>query len=147
MVLLIKAINLFISSIHKLVAPVPYLCAEKTSLWYYFFILQYVYFLAVVFQVLISATEESQAELPPAMDAAIKIFMHINDIEKINCDDTLSGSAPEKCSAKLLVPSAQATHLIGKQGVKIKSIQETTGATVKIIDKGIWSNVLWNLLS
>ncbi|XP_052143249.1 RNA-binding KH domain-containing protein PEPPER-like [Oryza glaberrima] len=85
--------------------------------------------------VLISATEESQAELPPAMDAAIKIFMHINDIEKINCDDTLSGSAPEKCSAKLLVPSAQATHLIGKQGVRIKSIQETTGATVKIIDK------------
>uniref|UniRef100_A0A0E0JUY8 K Homology domain-containing protein n=1 Tax=Oryza punctata TaxID=4537 RepID=A0A0E0JUY8_ORYPU len=85
--------------------------------------------------VLISATEESQAELPPAMDAVIKIFMHINDIEKINCDDTLSGSAPEKCSAKLLVPSAQATHLIGKQGVRIKSIQEITGATVKIIDK------------
>ncbi|KAF0911584.1 hypothetical protein E2562_011206 [Oryza meyeriana var. granulata] len=85
--------------------------------------------------VLISATEEPQAELPPAMDAAIKIFIHINDIDKINCDDTLSGSAPEKCSARLLVPSPQATHLIGKQGARIKSIQEITGAIIKIIDK------------
>ncbi|XP_015688892.1 RNA-binding KH domain-containing protein PEPPER-like isoform X1 [Oryza brachyantha] len=85
--------------------------------------------------VLISATEESQADLPPAMDAAIKIFMHINDIEKINGDDSISGSAPDKCYARLLVPSAQATYLIGKQGVRIKSIQEITGATIKIIDK------------
>ncbi|XP_044407646.1 RNA-binding KH domain-containing protein PEPPER isoform X1 [Triticum aestivum] len=85
--------------------------------------------------VLISATEETQAELAPAMDAAVRIFKHVNDIEGINPDVTLSASAPEICCARLLVPKAQAVHLIGKQGTMIKLMQETTGATMRIIDQ------------
>uniref|UniRef100_M8BBR4 Poly(RC)-binding protein 4 n=1 Tax=Aegilops tauschii TaxID=37682 RepID=M8BBR4_AEGTA len=85
--------------------------------------------------VLISATEETQAELAPAMDAAVRIFKHVNDIEGINPDVTLSASAPEICCARLMVPKAQAVHLIGKQGTMIKLIQETTGATMRIIDQ------------
>lgn len=84
---------------------------------------------------MISATEETQAELAPAMDAAIKIFKHVNEIEGINASVTFSASAPEICSARLLVPKEQAAHLIGKQGIMIKSIQETTGSTIRIIDK------------
>ncbi|WVZ78072.1 hypothetical protein U9M48_025837 [Paspalum notatum var. saurae] len=84
--------------------------------------------------VLVSATEEVESELPPAMNAAIKIFKHINKIE-INSDGTLSASAPEICSVRLLVPYAQAAHLIGKQGITIKSIQESTGATIRIMDE------------
>ncbi|XP_039788013.1 RNA-binding KH domain-containing protein PEPPER-like isoform X2 [Panicum virgatum] len=84
---------------------------------------------------LVSATEEVEAELSPAMNAAIKIFKHINGIEEINSDGTLSASAPEICSVRLLVPAAQAVHLIGTQGVTIKSIQESTGATIRIIDE------------
>ncbi|CAL4890288.1 unnamed protein product [Urochloa decumbens] len=83
--------------------------------------------------VLVSATEEVEAELSPAMNAAIKIFKHINGIEEINSYRTLCASAPEICYVRLLVPAAQAVHLIGKQGVTIKSIQESTGATIKII--------------
>jgi poly(rC)-binding protein 2/3/4 len=71
------------------------------------------------------------------MNAAIKIFMHINEIEVINSDGTLSASAPEICSVRLLVPFAQAVHLIGKQGVTIKPIQESTGTTIRIIDEGM----------
>ncbi|KAK8461856.1 hypothetical protein SEVIR_1G103300v4 [Setaria viridis] len=85
--------------------------------------------------VLVSATEEVEAELSPVMNAAIKIFKHINGIEEINSDGTLYASAPEICSVRLLVPAAQAVHLIGKQGVTIKSIQESTGATIRIIDE------------
>ena len=87
---------------------------------------------------MISATEETQAELAPAMHATVKIFKHVNDMEGINPDVILSAAAPEICSARLLVPKAQAVHLIGKQGATIKSIQETTGALIKVIDKGTW---------
>ncbi|KAK1614391.1 hypothetical protein QYE76_019908 [Lolium multiflorum] len=86
--------------------------------------------------VLISATEETQAEIAPAMHAAIKIFKHVNEIEGINPGVILSAAAPEVCSARLLVPTAQAVHLIGKQGITIKSMQEATGATIRIIDEG-----------
>ncbi|XP_047076024.1 RNA-binding KH domain-containing protein PEPPER-like isoform X1 [Lolium rigidum] len=86
--------------------------------------------------VLISATEETQAEIAPAMHAAIKIFKHVNEIEGINPGVILSAAAPEVCSARLLVPTAQAVHLIGKQGITIKSIREATGATIRIIDEG-----------
>ncbi|KAM0822018.1 hypothetical protein ACQ4PT_071785 [Festuca glaucescens] len=86
--------------------------------------------------VLISATEETQAEIAPAMHAAIKIFKHVNEIEGINPGVILSAAAPEVCSARLLVPTAQAMHLIGKQGITIKSMREATGATIRIIDEG-----------
>jgi len=69
------------------------------------------------------------------MNAAIKIFKHINGIEEINSEGTLSASSSEICSVRLLVPAAQAVHLIGMQGVTIKSIQESTGATIRIIDE------------
>ncbi|TVU33567.1 hypothetical protein EJB05_25392 [Eragrostis curvula] len=84
--------------------------------------------------VLVSATEEIGAEISPAMNAAIKIFKHINEIEGIDSDGTVSASALEVCSVRLLVPSVQAVHLIGKQGSRIKLIQETTGATIRIKD-------------
>ena len=71
------------------------------------------------------------------MNAAIKIFKHINGIEEINSEGTLSASSSEICSVRLLVPAAQAVHLIGMQGVTIKSIQESTGATIRIIDEGM----------
>ncbi|OQU84273.1 RNA-binding KH domain-containing protein PEPPER isoform X4 [Sorghum bicolor] len=85
--------------------------------------------------VLVSAKEEVEAEMSPAMNAAIKIFKHINEIEEINSDGTLSASASDICSVRLLVPFEQAVHLIGKQGVTIKSIEESTGTTVRIRDE------------
>jgi poly(rC)-binding protein 2/3/4 len=75
--------------------------------------------------------------MSPAMNAAIKIFKHINEIEEINSDGTLSASASDICSVRLLVPFEQAVHLIGKQGVTIKSIEESTGTTVRIRDEGM----------
>ncbi|KAF8677165.1 hypothetical protein HU200_046637 [Digitaria exilis] len=87
--------------------------------------------------VLVSAREVVEAELSPAMNAAIKIFEHITKIEETNSDGTLSSVVPKKCSVRLLIPAAQAVHLIGKEGVTINSIQESTGATIRIIDEDV----------
>ncbi|WOK98090.1 RNA-binding KH domain-containing protein PEPPER-like [Canna indica] len=78
--------------------------------------------------VLISAREEPEAILSPAMDAALRIFKRINDITENEGSSTL-------CSIKLLVASSQAITLIGKQGASVKSIQENSGATIRILPK------------
>ena len=46
-------------------------------------------------------------------------------------------SAVAFCSVRLLVASTQAINLIGKQGSLIKSIQENTGASVRVLSGGV----------
>ncbi|XP_042424668.1 RNA-binding KH domain-containing protein PEPPER-like [Zingiber officinale] len=78
--------------------------------------------------VLVSAREEPEAALSPAMDAALRVFKRVNDISE---DD--GPSTP--CSVKLLIASSQAISLIGKQGSSVKAIQENSGASVRILSK------------
>ncbi|KAK8964216.1 hypothetical protein KSP40_PGU015804 [Platanthera guangdongensis] len=84
--------------------------------------------------VLISAKEEPDLEISPAMDAVLRVFKHVNDLS-----DGTGGSTDQiaasstACSVRLLVASQQAINLIGKQGSSIKSIQESTGATIRVI--------------
>ncbi|GLU01133.1 hypothetical protein SLE2022_184580 [Rubroshorea leprosula] len=84
--------------------------------------------------VLISGKEEPDAQLPPATDAAVRVFRRVSGLSTLEGDDTGSAVAGAAfCSIKLLVASSQAINLIGKQGSTIKSIQESTGATVRIL--------------
>lgn len=94
-------------------------------------------FLRVPFQVLIYAKEEPEAEISPAMDAVLRVFKRINGITDIGADTAQASSTPA-CSVRLLVPSSQAINLIGKQGSSIKSIQENTGAVIRVITGGIY---------
>ncbi|KAL1532970.1 RNA-binding KH domain-containing protein [Salvia divinorum] len=64
------------------------------------------------------------------MDAIIRIFKRLNGLPE-NDGDKTTGAA--FCSIRLLVASTQAISLIGKQGSLIKSIQETTGASVRVL--------------
>lgn len=87
-------------------------------------------------QVLISGKEELDAEISPAMDALLRIFKRINGISDIvahgmNLESTAPGSGT--CSVRLLVASSQAVSLIGKKGESIKSIQEKSNATVRVL--------------
>ncbi|KAK9683940.1 hypothetical protein RND81_10G176500 [Saponaria officinalis] len=85
--------------------------------------------------VLVSGKEEPDASLSPAMDAVIKLFKRVVGLG--DGDDT--GSAPDAaafCSLRLLVASTQAINLIGKQGSTIKTIQEGSGAVVRILPEG-----------
>ncbi|KAM1724503.1 hypothetical protein ACFX11_022943 [Malus domestica] len=80
--------------------------------------------------VLISAREEPEVPLSPAMDAVIRIFKRVSGLT----ESEGSGAAGVAfCSIRLLVASTQAINLIGKQGSLIKSIQESTGSSVRVL--------------
>ncbi|KAL3830138.1 hypothetical protein ACJIZ3_018940 [Penstemon smallii] len=84
--------------------------------------------------VLISGKEEPEAALSPAMDALIRVFKRVNGLQEIDGDGIAPGAAGTAfCSIRLLVASTQAISLIGKQGSVIKSIQESTGASVRVL--------------
>ncbi|KAF3975851.1 hypothetical protein ACB098_01G179900 [Castanea mollissima] len=85
--------------------------------------------------VLISGKEEPEAALSPAMDAVLRIFKRVSGLpENEGGDGKTSGAAGLAfCSIRLLVASTQAINLIGKQGSLIKSIQESTGASVRVL--------------
>ncbi|KAK6131670.1 hypothetical protein DH2020_034577 [Rehmannia glutinosa] len=87
-----------------------------------------------IFQVLISGKEEPEAALSPAMDAIIRIFKRVNGLPENDGDgQTIGAAGAAFCSIRLLVASTQAISLIGKQGSLIKSIQESTGASVRVL--------------
>lgn len=71
------------------------------------------------------------------MDAVVRVFKRLNGISDAGADGkTPASSGPPVCSVRLLVASSQAVSLIGKQGASIKSIQESSGATIRIITPG-----------
>ena len=69
------------------------------------------------------------------MDAVIRVFKRVTGLGE--GDDKSAADAAAFCSMRLLVASTQAISLIGKQGSTIKSIQETTGAVVRILPEGL----------
>ncbi|KAE8720757.1 RNA-binding KH domain-containing protein PEPPER [Hibiscus syriacus] len=81
--------------------------------------------------VLISGKEEPEAPLSPAMDAAIRVFKRVSGFPDNDTDAKAVGAT--FCSIRLLVASTQAISLIGKQGSLIKSLQESTGASVRVL--------------
>ena len=83
-----------------------------------------------------SGKEDPSLELPPAIDALVRVFKRVIGIADGAADGTQAAAAPGVCAARLLVPGAQAINLIGKQGATIKSIQESTGATIRVISVG-----------
>ncbi|CAA3012027.1 RNA-binding KH domain-containing PEPPER-like [Olea europaea subsp. europaea] len=80
--------------------------------------------------VLISGKEEPEALLPPAMDAVIRIFKSLHGLPDGEAPDAAGAAF---CLIRLIVASAQATSLIGKQGSVIKLIQEGSGASVRVL--------------
>ncbi|KAM5553694.1 RNA-binding KH domain-containing protein PEPPER [Rosa sericea] len=84
--------------------------------------------------VLISGREEPETPLSPAMDAVIRVFKRVAGLSESAGEAELSGAAGVAfCSIRLLVASTQAINLIGKQGSLIKSIQESTAASVRVL--------------
>ncbi|XP_042498716.1 RNA-binding KH domain-containing protein PEPPER-like [Macadamia integrifolia] len=80
--------------------------------------------------VLISGQEEPEAQISPAMDAVLRVFKRVQGFSE---NEGAAAAVGAICSVRLLVASSQAINLIGKQGSLIKSIQESTGATVRVL--------------
>lgn len=82
--------------------------------------------------VLVSGKEEPEVEVSPAMNAVLRVFKRIHDTLE-NAVDTSDQASTAISTIRLLVPSSQAFSLIGKQGSLIKSIQENSGASVRVL--------------
>lgn len=85
---------------------------------------------------LVSGKEEPDLEVSPAMNAVLRVFNRIHDTVE-NAIDTSDETSTAISSIRLLVPSSQAFSLIGKQGSLIKSIQENSGASVRVLPRGM----------
>ncbi|TKY72769.1 RNA-binding KH domain-containing protein PEPPER [Spatholobus suberectus] len=83
--------------------------------------------------VLVSGKEEPEAALSPAMDAVIRVFKRVSGLSETDAENKESAAGLAFCSIRLLVASTQAINLIGKQGSLIKSIQENTSASVRVL--------------
>lgn len=69
------------------------------------------------------------------MDAVIRVFKRVSGLSETDGSNVAAGAT--FCSIRLLVASTQAINLIGKQGSLIKSIQESTGASVRVLSGGM----------
>ncbi|XP_009601130.1 RNA-binding KH domain-containing protein PEPPER-like [Nicotiana tomentosiformis] len=83
--------------------------------------------------VLISGREDPVTQVSPAMDAALRVFKRVAGLSDGDPGAVAAGAA--FCSLRLLVASSQAIHLIGKQGSTIKSIQERSGASLRVLSE------------
>jgi len=80
---------------------------------------------------MISAKDEPDAELPPAVDGLLRVHKRIADGLDVETDQ------PQRVTAgptRLLVPASQAGSLIGKQGGTIKSIQDASKCALRIVE-------------
>lgn len=90
---------------------------------------------------MISAKEEPESSLPPAMDGLLRVHKRIVDGLDGDSSHAPSGTGG-KVSTKLLVPASQAGSLIGKQGGTVKSIQEASNCIVRVLGAGILQPIL-----
>ncbi|KAK9137720.1 hypothetical protein Sjap_008314 [Stephania japonica] len=82
--------------------------------------------------VLVSAKEEPDSSMPPAVDGLLRVHKRVVD----GLDSDLSNVPPAAIgpvTSRLLVPAAQAGSLIGKQGSTIKSIQESSNCIIRVL--------------
>ncbi|GAB4836026.1 hypothetical protein Ancab_000944 [Ancistrocladus abbreviatus] len=82
--------------------------------------------------VMVSAKEEPDSPVPPAMDGLLRVHKRIVDGLEGDSSHAPPG-AGGKVSTRMLVPATQAGSLIGKQGATVKSIQETSNCIVRVL--------------
>ncbi|XP_059652816.1 flowering locus K homology domain [Cornus florida] len=82
--------------------------------------------------VMVSAKEEPDVTLPPAIDGLLRVHKRI--VDGLEGDSSYAPpGAGGKVSTRLLVAAAQAGNLIGKQGATVKSIQESSNCIVRVL--------------
>nr|KJB26569.1 hypothetical protein B456_004G247700 [Gossypium raimondii] len=82
--------------------------------------------------VMVSAKDEPDSSLPPAMDGLLRVHKRI--VDGLEGDPSHAPmAAGTKVSTRLLVPASQAGSLIGKQGATVKSIQESSNCIVRVL--------------
>ncbi|KAI7726529.1 hypothetical protein M8C21_016219 [Ambrosia artemisiifolia] len=85
--------------------------------------------------VLISAKEEPEVPIPPAMDGLLKVHQRVIDDDKDSPYGPPGG--PTTITTRLLVAGAQGGSLIGKQGATIKTIQDSSNCKIRVIGENL----------
>ena len=83
-------------------------------------------------KVMISAKDEPDAVLSPAVDGLLRVHKRITDGLDAETDQPQRGTVTAG-PTRLLVPASQAGSLIGKQGGTIKSIQDASKCALRIV--------------
>ncbi|KAM0857326.1 hypothetical protein ACQ4PT_048520 [Festuca glaucescens] len=83
--------------------------------------------------VMISAKDEPDALVPPAVDGLLRVHNRITDGLDGESEQPQRGAGPVG-PTRLLVPASQAGSLIGKQGATIKSIQDASKCALRILE-------------
>lgn len=83
---------------------------------------------------MVSAKEEPSLTIPPAMDGLLKVHKRIIDVDRDSTNAPSGGGKP--ASTRLLVAATQAAILIGKQGATVKSIQDESRCTIRVLGGG-----------
>ncbi|KAG0466929.1 hypothetical protein HPP92_018509 [Vanilla planifolia] len=82
---------------------------------------------------MVSAKEELDLSISPAMDGLLKVHKRI--VDGLDGNSTVAPlSSGNAVLTRLLVAATQAGSLIGKQGSTIKSIQESSNSAVRVVE-------------
>jgi predicted RNA-binding protein YlqC (UPF0109 family) len=84
---------------------------------------------------MVSAKEEPDLHISPAMEALLKVHKCLVDVD-VDSGHATSGSVGTVIT-RILVVDTQAGSLIGKQGSTIKSIQDASNCTIRVLGSGI----------
>ncbi|GJM95922.1 hypothetical protein PR202_ga12715 [Eleusine coracana subsp. coracana] len=87
--------------------------------------------------VMISAKDEPEVPISPAMDGLLRVHKRITESSDGDSGQP-QGNAANIGLTRLLVPASQAGSLIGKQGATIKSIQDSSKCVVRIVGFSIY---------
>jgi poly(rC)-binding protein 2/3/4 len=82
---------------------------------------------------MVSAREDPESAISPAMEGLLRVHRRViegADPESMDAEIAPGGTP---VSSRLLVAATQAGSLIGRQGATIKSIQDSSGATVRVL--------------
>lgn len=81
--------------------------------------------------VMVSAKEELDLPVSPAMDALMRVHKRIIDVDTDSAPAT--SGAVGTVITRILVADTQAGSLIGKQGSTVKSIQDASNCTIRVL--------------
>jgi len=90
---------------------------------------------------MVSAKEEPDRLIPPAVDGLLRVHKQVINVDRDLADTALA--AGRSIVTRLLVADTQAGSLIGKQGSTIKSIQDGSGCTIRVLGSGLLTAVVY----
>ena len=85
---------------------------------------------------MVSAKEEPDSPISPAMDGLLRVHKCIVDVDS-DPANAPPGAGGMVCT-RLLVAANQAGSLIGKQGGTIKTVQDASSCTIRVLGGGVF---------